>query len=207
MDSNITTKKHKIVLATGNMGKCREFNRLLANTNISIIAQSEFNVPKADETGTTFVENAIIKARNAAKYSKLPALADDSGIEVDCLDGRPGVYSSRYCGENATDEDNLNKLLRDVSNYPESQRTARYWCVLVFMRNENDPTPIICQKSWEGKIILDKRGSNGFGYDPSFLIPILGKTAAEISPELKNKLSHRGLATDEMISILQQKYI
>ena len=183
MDSNITTKKHKIVLATGNMGKCREFNRLLANTNISIIAQSEFNVPKADETGTTL------------------------GIEVDCLDGRPGVYSSRYCGENATDEDNLNKLLRDVSNYPESQRTARYWCVLVFMRNENDPTPIICQKSWEGKIILDKRGSNGFGYDPSFLIPILGKTAAEISPELKNKLSHRGLATDEMISILQQKYI
>lgn len=202
----LDTSKKQIVLATGNKAKCAEFNKMLEFTNIEIIPQSRFNVPAADETGTTFVENAIIKARNAARYSGLPAIADDSGIEVDCLNGRPGVYSSRYSGEHATDEENLNKLIGEVSAYPENQRTARYWCVLVFMKNEFDPTPIICQRSWEGKIILDKRGSNGFGYDPSFLIPLLGMTAAEISPELKNKLSHRGQAMNDMLEVLLQKF-
>ena len=202
----MNTSEKQIVLATGNKAKCAEFNKMLQFTDIKIIPQSEFNVPSADETGTTFVENAIIKARNAAKYSGLPAIADDSGIEVDCLNGRPGVYSSRYSGLNATDEDNLNKLIEEVSLYPENERTARYWCVLVYMKNEMDPTPIICQRSWEGKIILDKRGTNGFGYDPSFLIPILGQTAAEISPELKNKLSHRGQAMKDMLEVLLKKY-
>ena len=202
----MSTLGKQIVLATGNKAKCAEFNKMLELTDIEIIPQSRFNVPTPEETGTTFVENAIIKARNAAKYSGLPAIADDSGIEVDCLNGRPGVYSSRYSGEHATDEDNLNKLIEEVSAFPENQRTARYWCVLVFMKNEFDPTPVICQRSWEGKIILEKKGKNGFGYDPSFLIPLLGQTAAEISPELKNKLSHRGQAMHDMLDVLLKKF-
>ncbi|MBQ3774596.1 MAG: RdgB/HAM1 family non-canonical purine NTP pyrophosphatase [Ruminobacter sp.] len=202
----MSTLGKQIVLATGNKAKCAEFNKMLELTDIEIIPQSRFNVPTPEETGTTFVENAIIKARNAAKYSGLPAIADDSGIEVDCLNGRPGVYSSRYSGEHATDEENLNKLIEEVSAFPENQRTARYWCVLVFMKNEFDPTPVICQRSWEGKIILEKKGKNGFGYDPSFLIPLLGQTAAEISPELKNKLSHRGQAMHDMLDVLLKKF-
>lgn len=199
-------KIQKIVLATGNPGKAREFNRMLENTNIEIVLQSDFNVPSADETGTTFVENAIIKARNACKYSGLPAIADDSGIEVDCLRGAPGVFSARYSGENATDEENLDKLLQEVAPFPKKERTARYWCVLVLMRHENDPTPIICQRSWNGEIILEKRGTNGFGYDPSFLVPLLGKTAAELEPDLKNRLSHRGQALQELLPILLKMY-
>ena len=202
----MSTLGKQIVLATGNKAKCAEFNKMLELTDIEIIPQSRFNVPTPEETGATFVENAIIKARNAAKYSGLPAIADDSGIEVDCLNGRPGVYSSRYSGEHATDEENLNKLIEEVSAFPENQRTARYWCVLVFMKNEFDPTPVICQRSWEGKIILEKKGKNGFGYDPSFLIPLLGQTAAEISPELKNKLSHRGQAMHDMLDVLLKKF-
>ncbi|MGN1393051.1 MAG: RdgB/HAM1 family non-canonical purine NTP pyrophosphatase [Succinivibrionaceae bacterium] len=196
----------KIVLATSNPGKAKEFNRMLINSNIEIVLQSEFNTPVADEIGTTFVENAIIKARNACKYSKLPAIADDSGIEVDCLNGAPGVHSARYSGENATDENNLNKLLNEVKKYPPNQRTARYWCVLVLMRHENDPTPIICQKSWNGEIILEKRGNNGFGYDPSFFIPILGKTAAELEPDVKNRISHRGQALRELMETILNLY-
>ena len=202
----MSTLGKQIVLATGNKAKCAEFNKMLELTDIEIIPQSRFNVPTPEETGTTFVENAIIKARNAAKYSGLPAIADDSGIEVDCLNGRPGVYSSRYSGEHATDEENLNKLIEEVSAFPENQRTARYWCVLVFMKSEFDPTPVSCQRSWEGKIILEKKGKNGFGYDPSFLIPLLGQTAAEISPELKNKLSHRGQAMHDMLDVLLKKF-
>ncbi len=198
--------KHKIVLATGNPAKCREFGGMLENTDIEIIPQSAFNVPAAAETGATFVENAIIKARNAAAFSGLPAIADDSGLEVDALNGRPGVYSSRYSGEDATDERNLDKLIGEISRLPENRRRARYWCVLVYMRHAEDPTPVICQKSWEGRIITEKRGSNGFGYDPAFLIPILGQTAAEISPELKNKLSHRGQAMAEMYRVLTRIY-
>ncbi len=196
----------KIVLATSNKGKAKEFNQLLANTGIEIVLQSEFNIISPEETGTTFVENAIIKAREASRVSGLPAIADDSGIEVDYLNGFPGVKSARYSGEHATDEANLQKLLHELKGVPKEQRTARYWCVLVLMRHYNDPTPIICQKHWNGEILCEKRGTNGFGYDPIFLIPILGKTAAEIEPELKNRLSHRGQALNDLLPILLKLY-
>ncbi len=184
----------KIVLATRNPGKVREFQKLFDGFPVTVVPESDFNVASPVETGTTFVENAIIKARNAARHTGLPALADDSGIAVDCLNGQPGIYSSRYAGENATDEANLDKLLREVSRFPEQERTARYWCILAFMRHAEDPTPVICQAYWKGRIILEKRGQNGFGYDPSFLIPVLGQTAAELDPDVKNRLSHRGQA-------------
>lgn len=196
----------KIVLATSNPGKVREFNRLLEGSNIEILLQSEFNVVSPEETGTTFVENAIIKAREAARVSGLPAIADDSGIEVDCLNGRPGVFSSRFSGEDATDEKNLQKLVESVTPFPQDERTARYWCILVLMRHANDPTPIIVQKSWNGEIITEKRGTNGFGYDPIFLVPIMGKTAAELDPEQKNVLSHRSQALRELMPILLKMY-
>lgn len=196
----------KIVLATGNKGKAREFNRMLEGTNIEILLQSNFNVIPPEETGTTFVENAIIKARHAALVSGLPAIADDSGIEVDFLNGAPGVRSARYSGENATDEENLQKLLKELNGVPKEQRTARYWCVLVLMCHANDPTPIICQKSWNGEILTEKRGTNGFGYDPIFLVPLLGQTAAELDPDLKNRLSHRGQALQDLLPILLKMY-
>ena len=151
-------------------------------------------------------ENSAVKARNAARHTGLPALADDSGIAVDCLNGQPGVYSSRYSGEHATDAENLDKLLREVSRFPENERTARYWCVLAFMRSAEDPTPIICQAFWKGRIITDKRGQNGFGYDPSFLIPVLGKTAAELDPDVKNRLSHRGQALTKLRDAMRDIY-
>jgi XTP/dITP diphosphohydrolase len=169
-----------------------------------VVPESDFNVASPVETGTTFVENAIIKARNAARHTGLPALADDSGIAVDCLNGQPGIYSSRYAGENATDEANLDKLLREVSRFPEQERTARYWCILAFMRHAEDPTPVICQACWKGRIILEKRGQNGFGYDPLFLIPVLGQTAAELDPEVKKRLSHRGQALAKLREALRE---
>jgi XTP/dITP diphosphohydrolase len=198
--------KQKIVLATSNPGKAREFNKLLENSNIEIILQSEFNIVSAEETGTTFVENAIIKARNASKFSGLPAIADDSGIEVDCLNGKPGIYSARYSGENATDEENLQKLVQEVSNFPQSKRSARYWCILVLMRHWQDPTPIICQRCWNGEIITSPKGNNGFGYDPIFKVSMLGKTAAELEPEVKNRISHRGQAMRDLMPILLNLY-
>ena len=145
------------------------------------------------------MENAIIKAREAARVSGLPAIADDSGIEVDCLNGRPGVFSSRFSGEDATDEKNLQKLVESVTPFPQDERTARYWCILVLMRHANDPTPIIVQKSWNGEIITEKRGTNGFGYDPIFYVPEYGKAMAEIAPEIKNQISHRSRALTEMM--------
>ncbi len=196
----------RIVLATGNKGKAREFEKMLTNTGIEIVLQSEFNVKPPVEDGTTFVENAIIKARHASFISGLPAIADDSGIEVDCLKGEPGVYSARYSGENATDEANLDLLLSNVAKFPASERSARYWCVLVLMRHYKDPTPIIFQRSWNGEIILDKRGQNGFGYDPSFYVPLLGMTAAEMEPELKNRISHRGQAMADMLPEIIKLY-
>ena len=196
----------KIVLATRNPGKVREFQRLFSDFPVTVVPESDFNVASPAENGTTFVENAIIKARNAARHTGLPALADDSGIAVDCLNGQPGVYSSRYSGEHATDAENLDKLLREVSRFPENERTARYWCVLAFMRSAEDPTPIICQAFWKGRIITDKRGQNGFGYDPSFLIPVLGKTAAELDPDVKNRLSHRGQALTELRDAMRDIY-
>jgi XTP/dITP diphosphohydrolase len=195
-----------IVLATSNPGKAKEFNRMLEGSNIKIVLQSEFNVISPEETGTTFVENAIIKAREASRVSGLPAIADDSGIEVDFLKGKPGVKSARYSGENATDESNLQKLLTELQNVQKNERTARYHCVLVLMRHADDPNPIIFQKHWNGEILTEKRGTNGFGYDPIFLVPLLGKTAAELEPDLKNRLSHRGQAMNELLPIILKLY-
>ena len=195
---------HKIILATGNLNKVREISASLKGSSIEIMPQSMFNVPDADETGTTFVENAIIKARNCSAHTGEAAMADDSGIEVDALGGAPGVHSARYSGEHANDEKNTALLLRNMENVPDGMRTARYWCVMVYMRSASDPTPIICLASWEGVIIREKRGTNGFGYDPVFLIPELGKTAAEVSLEVKNSMSHRAKAIKMMTERLRE---
>ena len=183
-----------IVLASNNAGKVREIERLLAESRIHIRPQGEYGVPEAEETGLTFVENAILKARNAARHSGLPAIADDSGLEVDALRGAPGIYSARYAGSGATDEANLRKLLADLAEVPEAERTARFQCVLVYLRHAEDPTPLICQGTWEGRILFEPRGSNGFGYDPIFLAPSHGCSSAELDPDTKNRLSHRGQA-------------
>ena len=194
----------KVVLATGNKKKVEELNALLADLNYAVVPQSEFNVECVPETGTTFVENAIIKARHAARITGLPAIADDSGIEVDALLGRPGVYSARYAGEDASDQDNLEKLLEEMNGVPPVLRTARYWCVLVYMRHADDPTPIICQASWEGSLATEPSGENGFGYDPIFNVPDLDCTAAELEPATKNRLSHRGKALAQLAKALQE---
>ena len=183
-----------IVLASNNAGKVREIERLLAESRIHIRPQGEYGVPEAEETGLTFVENAILKARNAARHSGLSAIADDSGLEVDALRGAPGIYSARYAGPGATDEANLLKLLADLADVPETERTARFQCVLVYLRHAEDPTPLICQGTWEGRILFEPRGTNGFGYDPIFLAPSHGCSSAELDPDTKNRLSHRGQA-------------
>ena len=193
-----------IVLATGNKGKVNELADLLANLNITIKPQSEFNVSDVAETGTTFVENAIIKARHAAKVTGLPAIADDSGLAVDALNGAPGVYSARYAGANASDDDNTHKLLTTLADTPEAQRGAQFHCVLVYMRHENDPTPIICHGIWHGTITDEKKGDQGFGYDPVFWQQDLQMTSAQLPRELKNKLSHRGKALAQLVPLLQQ---
>ncbi|WP_415893169.1 XTP/dITP diphosphatase [Neptuniibacter sp. PT8_73] len=185
---------NKIVLASGNKGKLKEFNQVLADLGVEVLPQSEFNVSDADETGLSFVENAILKARHAAEITGLPTLADDSGLEVDALQGAPGIYSARFSGEGATDAKNNELLLEKLEGIPSEQRSARFRCVLVFMRHANDPTPLICQGSWEGTILERASGSNGFGYDPLFWIPELEKASAELAPEHKNNLSHRGQA-------------
>ena len=195
-----------IVLATNNQGKIKEFKEILNNANINLVLQSEYNVPPVEETGTTFVENAIIKARNASKYTGLPAIADDSGLAVDCLNGQPGIYSARYSGKSATDKENNNKLLEAISKYPVEQRTARYWCVVAFMKYYEDPTPIICQNSWEGIITDNPRGTNGFGYDPCFYLPELNKTVAELPIEMKCKLNARGECIRQVVEIINSIY-
>lgn len=184
----------KVVLASGNRGKVREIAALLAGTGIEILPQSDFDVPEADETGLTFVENAILKARNAAAHTGLPAIADDSGLEVDALDGAPGVHSARYAGPNATDAVNNARLLSNLAGVPEAARTARFRCLAIFLRHQNDPAPILAEGVWEGRILEVPRGEGGFGYDPVFFVPALGRTSAELAPEEKNRLSHRGQA-------------
>lgn len=193
----------KIVLASGNKGKVREINQILAGLDIEVVPQSEFGVPEADETGLTFVENAIIKARNAAAHTGLPAIADDSGLEVDALQGVPGIYSARYAGVGASDEENLQKLLQQMTGVAESERTARFQCLMVLMEHEKDPTPIICQGTWEGQIIETPQGDNGFGYDPVFYVPQHDCTAAQLGAEEKNRLSHRGQALGKLLAALQ----
>lgn len=195
----------KIVLATGNQGKVREMADLLGDFGFDVIAQSEFNVPEVAETGTTFVENAIIKARHAAKITGLPAIADDSGLEVDYLQGAPGIYSARYAGEDANDQQNIDKLLDAMKQVPQEQRSARFHCVLVFMRHENDPTPLICHGKWEGRILTEQSGSNGFGYDPVFFVPEENCASAELEPVRKKQLSHRGQALNKLFAALDEQ--
>tara|TARA_R110001583_G_scaffold177418_2_gene332555 strand:+ start:60958 stop:61575 length:618 start_codon:yes stop_codon:yes gene_type:complete len=185
---------NKIVLASGNKGKLREFAQLFAPLDIEVVPQSEFDVPEAEETGLSFVENAIIKARNACEHTGLPAIADDSGIEVDYLLGAPGIYSARFAGENATDQDNLNALLTALIDVPDRERAARYQCLLVMMRHAKDPTPLICQADWQGRILHAPMGDKGFGYDPIFWVPELLCSAAQLSSEQKHVISHRGKA-------------
>jgi len=189
----------KLVLASGNKGKLAEFSQLFADKNIEVIPQNQFDTPEAEETGLSFVENAIIKARNACKHSGLPSLADDSGLEVDALQGAPGIYSARYAGAGASDQDNYLKLLDALKDVPEEQRTARFQCVLVYMRHENDPTPQVFQGSWEGKILVEPEGSEGFGYDPVFSVESQNCAAAELDKADKNAISHRGQAIQELL--------
>jgi len=184
----------KLVLASSNPGKLRELSALLDNTDYQIIPQADFNVPDVAETGTTFVENAIIKARHAAQYTGYAALADDSGIVIDALNGEPGVYSARFAGANATDDANNALLVEKLRSIPEALRIARYRAVIVYLRNAADPSPIICEGNWEGMIVLEAKGSGGFGYDPYFYLPEYGCTSAELSADEKNRISHRGQA-------------
>lgn len=193
----------KLVLATGNQGKVREMASLLADFGFDVVAQSDYNVSSVAETGTTFVENAIIKARHAAKETGLPAIADDSGLEVDFLQGAPGIYSARFAGEEASDEDNLQKLLAAMDGVPAEQRTARFHCVLVMMRHADDPTPLVCHGTWEGSILTETRGENGFGYDPIFWVPEDQCSSAELAPARKKQLSHRGQALSKLFAALK----
>lgn len=191
-----------IVLASSNAGKVREFNQLLGSLQLEVVPQSQFNVTDAEETGLTFVENAILKARNAAQHTGLPALADDSGLEVDALNGAPGIYSARYASPKASDVENLEKLLGMLKDVPEQKRSARFQCVLVYLRHALDPTPLICQGTWEGRILTVPRGNNGFGYDPVFFVPTHAASAAELPAETKNALSHRGQALRQLLASL-----
>ncbi len=200
--NNMTDSYSKIVLASGNAGKIREFQAILKD--VPVLPQSDFNVPEADETGSTFIENAIIKARNAAQHTGLPAIADDSGLAVDALNGAPGVISARYAGTDASDEDNVQKLLTEMAEVDTPLRTARFICVIAFMRHADDPTPVIAQGSWEGFILQQPQGENGFGYDPVFWVPTHQCASAELAADVKNRISHRGQALRQFIDLLSQ---
>lgn len=192
----------RVVLATNNSGKIRELQALLAPLQMEVLPKSQFTSEEVAETGTTFVENALIKARHAARASGLAAIADDSGIEVDALGGAPGVYSARYAGEKASDADNLYKLLDAMTNVPDHLRTARYRCALVYVSSADDPQPLCCEATWEGSISRSPVGTGGFGYDPIFWLPDYQQTAAQITAQLKNQLSHRAKALQQLVSLL-----
>ena len=194
------TMPKKVVLASGNAGKLREFFRILGSVGFEIAPQSDFDVVDVPETGLTFVENAIIKARNAAQHTGLPALADDSGIEVDALNGRPGIYSARYSGEG--DDANNQKLLDEMKDVPKAERTARFRCCIVYMRHAEDPSPLIADGSWEGTILHELSGANGFGYDPLFFVPTHSTSSAELDQDIKNSISHRGQALEKILKLL-----
>jgi XTP/dITP diphosphohydrolase len=193
----------KIVLASGNAGKLREFNAMMADLGIEFVRQSEFGVQDAEETGLTFVENSLLKARNAAQHTGMPAMADDSGIVVDALGGAPGLYSARFAGEHGDDAANNAKLLEALKDVPEDQRTARFYCCIVYLRHANDQLPIIAEASWEGRILFEASGANGFGYDPLFFVPTHGCSSAELPPEEKNRISHRGQALRKLHALLE----
>lgn len=203
MTSN-TSPSACLILASGNAGKLREFHQLLAPLGLDVRPQAEYDVPEVEETGLTFVENALLKAREASRVSGLPALADDSGLEVDALNGAPGIYSARFAGEPKSDERNNARLLERLAEVPEGQRTGRYWCVLVYLRHAEDPVPLIVQRSWEGEILAHPRGEGGFGYDPLFWLPEQGMSVAELSSAEKNGLSHRGRALQALVEALGQ---
>ena len=190
-----------VVLATGNPGKLQEFQRLL-DGDVRLTPQSEFNISSVAETGSTFTENALIKARHAAELTKLPAIADDSGLEVDILDGAPGIRSARYAGENSSDLENITRLLGQLAGVKMVDRTARFRCVAVFARDADDPAPLIAEGIWEGRIDTQPRGANGFGYDPVFIDGATGATAAQMSAAEKNRLSHRGAAARQLRNLL-----
>jgi XTP/dITP diphosphohydrolase len=192
-----------VVLASGNAGKLRELNRVLSPLGVILQSQAEFDVPEVEENGLSFVENAIIKARAAARHTGLPAIADDSGLEVDYLKGAPGIHSARYSGQG--DEGNNAKLLAALQGVADEQRSARFQCVLVYMRHEADPTPLVCQASWEGRILHQPRGEAGFGYDPLFYVPDQRCSSAELPPELKNRISHRARASALLLEALRQR--
>ena len=193
----------KVVLASGNAGKVKEFMQMLSGVGMDVRPQSEFNVSDADETGLTFVENAILKARHAAEITGLPAIADDSGIEVDALKGQPGIYSARYAGVGAGAAACNEKLLEALQGVPEAERTARFRCCIVMMQHAADPSPIIAEGSLEGRIVEQPTGAEGFGYDPLFFVPTHNMTAAEMEPAEKNKISHRGIALKALLEKLQ----
>jgi XTP/dITP diphosphohydrolase len=195
----------RIVLATGNLGKVRELGAMLADLGVHVLPQSDFGVPEAEETGLSFVENAILKARNAAAHTGQPAIADDSGIEVDALNGAPGIYSARYAGTDGDDAANNAKLLAALAELPPAARSARFRSVVVFMRHADDPSPLIAEGAWEGRILDAPRGSGGFGYDPLFQVAGRDVSAAELPAEEKNRLSHRGQALRRLLAELTGK--
>jgi len=193
--------KNKIVIASGNPGKLREIRRILDPLGFNVVPQSDFAVPECPEPHVTFIENCLAKARHASLHTGLPALADDSGICVDALNGAPGVYSARYAGEPRSDQRNNEKLISALDN--EANRRAHYYCVIVLVRHPDDPQPLIAEGSWHGEIIDTPRGENGFGYDPYFFLPEFGKTGAELDPDHKNAISHRGQALDILVNKLR----
>ena len=193
----------QVVLATGNAGKVRELASLLQDFGLAVVAQTELGVDGAEETGLTFIENAILKARHAAKVTGQPAIADDSGLAVDALGGAPGIYSARYAGADASDRQNLDQLLKALENVPDGQRQAHFHCVLVYLRHAEDPTPLVCHGSWAGEITRAPAGDGGFGYDPIFLVPKAGKTAAEMSRDEKQAVSHRGQALKLLLDAMR----
>ncbi|MCL7945636.1 RdgB/HAM1 family non-canonical purine NTP pyrophosphatase [Marinobacter sp. ATCH36] len=198
----MTETTDRLVIASNNKGKIAELAELLKPLGLTPVAQGELGVGEAEEPAVTFVENAILKARHAARITGLPALADDSGLAVDALGGEPGVRSARYAGESASDEDNVRALLSAMEEVPENQRTAQFHCVLVYLRHADDPTPVICHGRWPGHILAHPRGEGGFGYDPVFLVPETGTSAAELSREDKGRISHRGRALTQLLEQL-----
>jgi XTP/dITP diphosphohydrolase len=196
------TNTPQIVLASNNPGKIREIQALLPD--YSVLPQSDFVQTEVEETGLTFVENALMKARHAAQHCRHPVLADDSGLAVDALGGAPGIYSARYAGVGASDQDNVDKLLVQLEGVALEERTARFICVLVLIEHANDPVPLIAQGIWEGRILFHPTGSNGFGYDPVFWVPAHDCSSAELAPDVKNSISHRGLALKQLVTLLKE---
>jgi len=195
----------EIVLASSNKSKIAEFSELIQVLDkVKLVPQSEFDVTSVVESGGTFIENAILKARHAAAISGLPAIADDSGLCVEALDGAPGVLSARYAGDNASDQDRIQKLISDMQDVPEDDRVAHFHSVVALLQHEDDPAPLICHGIWEGEILTLPRGSQGFGYDPIFYVPSHDCSAAELGPDEKNRISHRGQAMNELLDILQE---